>query len=188
MSASKDPENNAAVNGEMGEGANVDKIRDILFGSQMRDYEKRFSRMEDRLAKDAAALREDLKKRFDALESFAKQEAESLGQRLKGEKSERLDALKELSRELRDTAKAFEKKLSQMEDEFASGQGDLRTRILEQSKSLAADMQEKHRTINATLEGEVESLREDLTDRAALADLFAELAMRLKKEFNLPEK
>src|SRR5712692_10300209 len=99
MSASKDPELNSASNGDSGEVANVDKIRDILFGSQMRDYEKRFARMEDRLAKDAAALREDLKKRFDALESFAKQEIESVGQRLKGEKSERLEALKELSRE-----------------------------------------------------------------------------------------
>lgn len=188
MPANKDPELNNTGNGEPAEVANVDKIRDILFGSQMRDYEKRFARMEDRLAKDAAALREDIKKRFDSLESFAKQEIESVGQRLKGEKSERLDALKELARELRETAKSFEKKLSQMEEEFSSGQGDLRTRILDQSKSLAAEMQEKHRTINSTLEGEVESLREDLTDRAALADLFAEMAMRLKKEFSLPEK
>src|SRR5712692_4010154 len=80
MSPAKDPELNSATNGDTAEVANVDKIRDILFGSQMRDYEKRFARMEDRLAKDAAALREDLKKRFDALESFAKQEIESVGQ------------------------------------------------------------------------------------------------------------
>ena len=36
---------------ESAEGANVDKIRDILFGSQMRDYEKRFSRLEDNVTK-----------------------------------------------------------------------------------------------------------------------------------------
>jgi hypothetical protein len=34
------------ANGEIREGANVDKIRDILFGSQMRDYEKRFARLD----------------------------------------------------------------------------------------------------------------------------------------------
>ena len=36
-----------------GEGpGNVDKIRDILFGSQMRDYDSRFSRFEERLLKE----------------------------------------------------------------------------------------------------------------------------------------
>ena len=29
---------------------NVDKIRDILFGSQMRDYDRRFSTLEERLS------------------------------------------------------------------------------------------------------------------------------------------
>lgn len=30
-------------------GGNVDKIRDILFGGQMRDYDRRFARVEDRI-------------------------------------------------------------------------------------------------------------------------------------------
>jgi hypothetical protein len=67
---SANSEEKVPVNGEIREGANVDKIRDILFGSQMRDYDKRFGRLEERLAKAADALREDLKKRFDSLESF----------------------------------------------------------------------------------------------------------------------
>ena len=41
-------------------GASVDKIRDILFGSQMRDYDKRFTRLEERLSQDAITLREEL--------------------------------------------------------------------------------------------------------------------------------
>jgi hypothetical protein len=43
---SADPEEKNAANGELREGANVDKIRDILFGSNMREYEKRFARLE----------------------------------------------------------------------------------------------------------------------------------------------
>src|ERR1700691_4937341 len=81
---------------ENAEGANVDKIRDILFGSQMRDYEKRFVKLEDRLIKDAEALRDEMNKRFQSLEGFVQKELESLGHRLKGEKSERSEAFKEL--------------------------------------------------------------------------------------------
>ncbi|MFI5095659.1 MAG: hypothetical protein ACHQIK_19695, partial [Candidatus Acidiferrales bacterium] len=57
-----DQEEKNATNGELREGANVDKIRDILFGSNMREYEKRFARLEERLTKSSDALREDLKK------------------------------------------------------------------------------------------------------------------------------
>src|SRR5271166_299820 len=126
-----DHEEKNAVNGEVKEGANVDKIRDILFGSNMREYEKRFARLEERLTKSSDALREDLKKRFDSLESYVREEMESLGQRLKAEKSERGESLKELTRESRDNSKALEKKLSQLEEQLDAAQTELRSKILE---------------------------------------------------------
>jgi vacuolar-type H+-ATPase subunit I/STV1 len=187
MASSPDPKTNGAGDDTVREGANVDKIRDILFGSQMRDYDKRFVRLEERLTRDAEAHREELKKRFDSLEAFVRQEAESLGQRLKAEKSERLEILKELTREVRESDKALEKKLSQLDDAMAKGTTEIRARILEQSKSLSAEIGEKHRELSSVLDREVQALRADKTDREALADLFTELALRLKKEFALPE-
>src|SRR3974390_3356973 len=108
---SADQEEKNAANGEVREGANVDKIRDILFGANLREYEKRFARLEERLTKSSDALREGLKKRFDSLESYVREAIDSLGQRLKSEKSERAEALKELTRESRDNFKTLEKKL-----------------------------------------------------------------------------
>jgi uncharacterized phage infection (PIP) family protein YhgE len=175
-------------NGDIREGANVDKIRDILFGSQMRDYDKRFGRLEERLAKAADALRDDLKKRFDSLESFVQQEVESLHQRLKTEKTERVDALKELTRETRDSSKALDNRLSQLDEHLASAQGDLRTRILDQSKTLSNEIHKAHSEMESALEREAESLRNEKTDRATLADLLTEMALRLKDELELPGK
>jgi DNA repair exonuclease SbcCD ATPase subunit len=186
MAANTEDKNIA--NGEIREGANVDKIRDILFGSQMRDYEKRFLRLEERLAKASDALRDDLKKRFDSLESFVQQEMEALGQRLKTEKSERADALKELTRETRDSSKSLEKKLSQLEEQLSSAQGDLRTRILDQSKALGNEIRKAQTEMEAALEREAEALRHEKTDRETLGDMFAELGLRLKGELELPEK
>jgi len=88
---------------ENAEGANVDKIRDILFGSQMRDYEKRFVRLEETVTKAIDTLREDMTKRLDTLSNYIKEETDSLGQRIKTEKSERAEGLKELTREMKDT-------------------------------------------------------------------------------------
>lgn len=172
---------------ETREAANVEKIRDIIFGSQMRDYEKRFARLEERLTADAQALREDTKKRFDTLEAFVQKEVDSLSQRLKGEKSERSEALKELTRELRETAKTIDKRLSQLDDQLAKETSALRGQLLEQSKQLAAEIEAKHRALSGTLDREAQALRSDKADREALADLFAKMAMRLRNEIKLPE-
>ncbi|MGH9776043.1 MAG: hypothetical protein ACRD50_13975 [Candidatus Acidiferrales bacterium] len=188
MSSSPDPKANAGGDAEVKEGANVDKIRDILFGSQMRDYEKRFGRLEDRLNKDAEALREDLKKRFDTLEAFIHKELESINTRLKSEKSERGEALKEVSRELREASKLIEKRVAQLDDVLTDNTAELRARILEQSKALTAEIGEHHREVSVALDREVKTLREEKTDREALADLLTEMALRLKNEFELPAK
>ena len=171
---------------ETREAANVDKIRDIIFGSQMRDYEKRFTRLDERLTADAQALREDTKKRFDTLEAFVQKELDALNQRLKTEKSERAEALKEIMHELRETSKTVEKRLSQLDDELAKEAAALRAQLLEQSKQLSAEIEAKHRAVSSALEREAQALRNDKADREALADLFTELALRLKKELKLP--
>src|SRR5665213_1982579 len=53
-----------------GGAGNVDKIRDILFGSQMRDYEARFARLEETLVKETVEIRETNRRRFDQLETY----------------------------------------------------------------------------------------------------------------------
>ena len=51
-------------------GASIDKVRDILFGGQMRDVERRFARLEERLVKETTDLRDDVRKRLDTLERY----------------------------------------------------------------------------------------------------------------------
>ena len=56
----------------------LDKIRDLLFGRELSDVDKRFARLEARLAEDAAALREEVTGRLEALEAYVKDELSSL--------------------------------------------------------------------------------------------------------------
>ena len=168
------------------EDANLDKVRDILFGSQMRDYEKRFARLEDRLLKESTDVREDVRRRLEALEQFTRTELESLTDRLKAEQQARLDAVEEVSRELRDAVKAVDKRLGQLDEQTTRGQRELRQQILDQSKHLSDEIQQKHDDLSARLEREVQELRADKTDRATLATLLTEMALRLTNEFKIP--
>src|SRR3954471_14534724 len=75
-----------------GGAGNVDKIRDILFGSQMRDYESRFARLEETLIKETLEIRETNRRRFDQLESYIRKEFETVQTRIKSERDERSDS------------------------------------------------------------------------------------------------
>ncbi len=185
-SAVEEPSQSQLGGGQLVEGGNIDKIREILFGGQMRDYTKRFSRLEERLLKETADLRDDTKRRFDALEMFVKQELETLGYRLKVEQGERDESVQALSRDLKDSSKALERKLVQMDEQTSRGQSDLRQQILNQSKSLSDEIRQKYEELSAALEREAMELRTDKTDRSALAALFTEVAMRLNNEFKIP--
>ena len=171
---------------KLAESGNIDKIRQILFGGQMRDYERRFTRLEERLLKESSNLRDETRKRFDALETFIKNELEAVTNRLQTEQRTREESVQSLSRELQDTGQSLEKKLVQFDEQTTRTQRDLRQQILDQSKSLTDDLQQKHVEISAMLEREVAELSHDKTDRSALAALFSEVALRLNDEFKIP--
>jgi|GEM_PF-666989 len=169
-------------------GGNLDKVRDILFGGQMRDYEKRFNRLEDRLIKECSSIRDDIKKRLDSLEMYVKQEVESLNESLTTEQSQRDDATKEVAQELRDSTKSLEKKIGQIDEQSNQRQRELRQQILEQSKSLDDDMRQKYESILSVIDREVQELRSDKTDRSTLAALLTQVAMQLNNDFETPNK
>jgi DNA anti-recombination protein RmuC len=171
--------------GEPG-GGNVDKIRDILFGPQMRDYETRFARLEETLARESANLRDNTKKKFEALEAYIRSEMEALQTRIKSERDERSDSLRRLTSELRELNDSLSKRIGELDDQTSRAQGDLRNQILQQSKDLSDDMRAKQEEGALLVEKRFQELRNLKTDRAMLAGLLTEVALRLKDEFQVP--
>ena len=165
---------------------NLDKVRDILFGAQMRDYDRRFSRLEERLLKEVSDTREDARRRFDQLENFFKQEIAALGERLRSENSQRTQATEDITRELRDTSRTINQKLTQLDEQSAQANRELRQQLLDQSKNLSDEIRQKYEELAAALTREARELRSDKADRTALSNLFTELAMRLNNDFKLP--
>jgi hypothetical protein len=180
------PENAETRNGAIDETGKVDRIRDILFGSQMRDYDDRFQRLDERLTREAAETRADTQKRLEALENFIKGGLESVSNRLNAEQSERGSAVEKLARDLGETARALElatKNLGEHADrEFHA----LRQQLLDQSKALGDEIREKHGQVKADLDREAEQIRGAMTHREGLAEMLSEVALRLKNEFRVP--
>lgn len=160
---------------EVPDAANMDKIRDILFGNQARDYEKRLAQMDEKLAREINDVREEILKRIDGLEVYIKKEMKALSDRLKNEAGDR----KEGDKELRDSSASLNKKLVQVEENLAKSSTDLRDHILDQSKRLSTEIQEKYEQMSKDLKQAVQDLSDAKVDRSALAAFLTEVAMGL---------
>jgi gas vesicle protein len=169
-----------------GGAGNVDKIRDILFGSQMRDYEARFSRLEETLVKETMEIRETNRRRFDQLEAYIKREFETIQVRFKAERDERLDATSQQSRELKDLGDSLSRRIRDLDDRSSSVERDLRSQLMQQARDLTEEIRASHDELANLLEKRFRDLSDGKTDRAALATLFTEVALRLSDQFRIP--
>jgi predicted transcriptional regulator len=132
----------------------VDKIRDILFGVQMRDYDKRFAGVEERLSRELAALKDETTRRFDALQASMHEALDNLGHRLNGEQQTRTEAVQTLGQ-------------------------DLGRQLSEQGQQITSELVRRFDELSSSLERQAGSLRHEKTDRATLAALLTEMAQRL---------
>ncbi len=164
---------------DIAEAGSVDKIRDILFGNQMRDFERRFSQMEERMAKTTNDLRDEIHKRLEALELFFKKEIQAVTDRLKTETAQLADADKQLGDDLKNNATAMKKAIAQVEEHFSERTTELRQDILEQSKSLSEEIQTKNKEASEALRTTANHLDDAKINRSTMAEYLIEMAMRL---------
>lgn len=172
------------VEGE--ETQSIEKVRDILFGAQTRQLEQKLTRLEALLQKEIANLRDETKITFSSLENYIKKELATLTGQIQTERDQRTESAETLSQLLKDSSNNIEKKIVKLDEKNVKSQRDLQEQILQQSKELMTEIRAKHEEISASLEQSVNCLIEDKTDRLALANLFIEMSMRLKDEFDIP--
>jgi hypothetical protein len=167
------------------EPGNIDKIRDILFGSNMRDYEQRFARLEEALKKESGDLRETTRRHLEALEAFVHKELAALEVRLNAERDERSESHSRLAAELSAATAGIHRKIGEAENHEAQAKREIRNDLLQQSKELSDSIRSKGEELSALMERRTQELHHAKTDRAALASLFSEMALRLTDQFKV---
>jgi len=162
------------------QSGNLEKIRDILFGQQARDHERRFLALEQSLTKEAITLRAELNKRFDALEAYMQQEVAGLSDRLRHEQHTRGEALQQLGRDLTGLGTVLEQKAFQLSQQTIQTEQSLRQETLAHMNELNDNLRSTHTQLTEALNRSVTDLRQTKTDRMALAELLTELSKKLQ--------
>jgi len=165
---------------------NVDKIRDILFGGQMRDYERRFSDLEARLTKNIELIANSFEKRMDRLDSFAKREIEKLAEQVKEERKARREDGKQGAKELKDLSQQIETWYAELEEQVGTETLELREMLQNTGEELAGMVHHTHEQLSKNIASETRSLADGMLAREDMAALLTEVAVRLKKDSKRP--
>ena len=182
MAEKKNPPADAAAD------RNVEQIRDILFGGQMRDYERRFQEMNQRIEGEFARLRADADKRLVALERRLDEQVEKLAKGLRQEVGDRNKALDDLESRLLQAARTQRGEISAAIEGLGRELGATDERLRGLLAELEATLESHSQRAVQALGAAREELRCENVGREDLAALLTEVALRLQGQFDLPAK
>lgn len=170
---------------QSGTAENVEQIREILFGPQIRECGQRVTRLEERLSHETAELKAEVRHRLDALEAYTRQEVNDLGERIRLERGERAESANRLSQALTDSVKSLEQGLMESDDRMSNIVQELRQSTLDRIKGVLDDLTKQISKMETSQNRSIEELRSRSIDRFALASLLTELALRVRGEFGM---
>lgn len=157
----------------------LDKVRDILFGGQMRVVEGRLQGLEERILREQTALRSDFAKQFAEMDAFIKKEIQALTERQAAERTKRMEDMKTLAAEFKEALRGLEKRHLKLEEAAGLADADLRDQILQQRTALSADISQLSQRLSSELNRSVQELKAEKLDTATIASLLSDMASRL---------
>ncbi len=165
-----------------GDAPGVDKIRELLFGNQMQDYDRRFAVLEQRFQQNMRDLEGESARGFQSMESSVKKQMESIASQVRQEQTLRAEADNELGRGLREQIQGLEKRISKVSDDLATLDREFSERLEHESQTLREEIKRRTEDTRATIERMFSELSNVKTDRNLLAGLFVEIARCLNQD------
>jgi chromosome segregation ATPase len=170
--------------------AEVERIREIIFGSQMRDYDRQFATVVDQLGQ--------LNKDLEALRAALDQQGADQDERTRELQEETRQRRSELNQELSGRIGQLEAKITQVQDEARRSRDELHnemssrlerqdTEQKSQLRKLAAELRQQNQDLRNDLTAALNALEDKKTSRSDLGDLLEEMGMRLKGQGEIAE-
>ena len=168
-------------NGAAGHPApeSIDQVRDLLFGGQMRMVDARLQSLDERLSHETSSMRAEFDRQINELDNTIKKELARHSERLVAERTKRVEDLKALSTELKESLKSLEKRHTNLEEAAGLADAELRDHLLRQSAALTSDLNRTSDRITSELNRITTQLQSDKLDASLISQGLTELASKL---------
>jgi hypothetical protein len=166
-------------------GGNMEMIRKILFGGKMREYEERSARLEESVARDMQRLRDDLIFRIDSLEQFVKGELERVSDKVQGNRREMGNTAQEFKEAMSKLQQDLNASIVGLNDQYIKDTRDIRQRLHMQANETLEKLRQQYDQMTVTVERLTDQLQDVKMDRDELSGLLTEMALRIKRQFDI---
>ena len=167
---------------------NVDQIRDILFGGQMRDYERRFQELDARIAAELSRLRDEHGQRLAEIDARIDDRLDAVGKQLRQEVQDRGRSIDDLESRVQQAARTARDEAAASLDAHGEALASTDARLRDALAEVHKATQARAGDIDAAIARLAAELRGDKVGREDLAAMLGELALRLKGDFELPTR
>ena len=165
------------------EQKDLNKIRDILFGQQVRTHEQRFERLEQKLEEERDRLRNDFHSQISQLEDRLVEHVDRLSEQIRTETSDRQSADESIRQTLADKDTEINSQLSSLDERLTETRRETLAELKHEVTTLRAEMETKIDELFSNLERESASRTHNIEkEREKLSALFGQMAQQLQGE------
>ncbi len=157
----------------------LERIREILYGSEKRDASRRLEAMEQRLESFATRMDTEIQRRMEAFEEQIKEEVRAIAGEMSAEQRRRAETVESTLREFQSAIEQMEQKVEAMLARAATNERDLRDLVGLQVQSLTELMRLNHDELTATFDRTARELRSESVDWPGLASALREVAKQV---------
>jgi hypothetical protein len=167
-------------NNDISQLGNVDQIREILFGSQSREMQEKFKKVESSLESIQTEMRKKLDQMQNEFNAKLQNEVEGIARKIKNVTTQQQDEFADL----RDSALKQEKRtqnaLDILEEELSAKNDQLAKQLSQTNNDLRHQMDMLRDEMVRTLNEKIASLGETKLSRDDAAEIFMDAAMQMQ--------
>lgn len=161
-------------------GNNIDQVRDILFGAQMREYTGHLERLEAELSTLRAEIHDRIDQHHNTLIMELRVATEAIEKKLKSMDQSHLEEAEGLRQSVGQVRQKLIANTQQLDEEISAQISGVRRELLESKSGLQEAMRSVRTQVTESLEQHVAKLQNAKVSREDMAEALIELALRLK--------
>jgi len=166
---------------------NIDQIRDIIFGAQLRDYDNRFSKIESNVSVFQQEMRSHIEQLKVYLSAELKTAIEGMDKKYKSLSLTTQEDAIDLRQQLDRLNRKCSNSIQSLDDALDSQTYSIRTELSQTKEQLQDDIMALRDLVLEELEQRFSHLREAKVSREDMAESLIALGMRLKGTEFIPK-
>lgn len=166
---------------------NIDQIRDIIFGAQLREYNARFEKIESDITMMQQEIHDYAEQVKSVLSSELRAAVESLEKKIKSLTSNSQEETADLRQQIERVNRKFSTNIEALDKTLDQQTSSLREELLQTREKLQEDVRNLKNQIFEELERRFSMLREVKISKDDMAEILFELGMRLKGTEFVPQ-